>query len=96
MSIDSKLARYAQEAKSFMIEAGEGVVRDDLIMRAVVAYNMLEHRDMLNKKRKDDGILVEEMMTRAHAICLIAHNFEDYPPSTDHRALIFAYQIPRL
>lgn len=93
MDIDNKLRGYAVEAKQFMQEAGEGVIPDELIMRAVVAYNMLERRGMLAKERVDDGLLCEEVMTRAHAICLIAHNFEDHPPSTPQRAALFAHVI---
>ncbi|MFY0539942.1 hypothetical protein [Nannocystis pusilla] len=89
-NIDSKLAQYALEAKQFMIEAGEGVVRDELIMRAVVAYGMLKRRGMLAKPTARD---VELIMTRAHAIAIIAHNFEDYPPSTQDRERLFAHVI---
>ena len=87
--IDDKLVGYAREAKQFMIHAGEQVIRDELIMRAVVAYGMLERRGMLHKS--EDSF--DQVMDRALAICLIAHNFDDDPPSTPQRAELFAHVI---
>lgn len=92
-SQQQKLFQYATEAKQFMQEAGDGVVSDELIMRAVVAYGMLERRGMLAKERIDDGMVCEEVVTRAHAIALIAHGFYDHPPSTPERAALFAHKI---
>lgn len=88
-----KLYQYATEAKQFMVEAGEGVVSDELIMRAVVAYGMLERRNMLAKERIDDGMVCEPEITRAHAIALIAYNFSDLPPNTPDRERLFSHVI---
>ncbi len=96
-----KLFQYAAEAKQFMQEAGEGLVRDELIMRAAVAYGMLERRGMLasdglsgdaraSPRLADDD---DRRWSRAHAIALIAHNFEDHPPSTPDRAMLFGHVI---
>ncbi len=87
--IDEKLAQYAREAKQFMIHAGEQVIRDELIMRAVVAYGMLERRGLLHRSEGS----FDQVMDRALAICFIAHNFDDNPPSTEHRAALFAHII---
>ena len=94
------LHRYALEAKQFMQEAGEGVVSDELIMRATVAYNMLERRGMLaadglsgDARALGPGDEHDRAWSRAHAIALIAHNFEDHPPNTPQRAALFAHVI---
>lgn len=93
VKIDSELAQDALEAKRLMIEVGEGVVCDELIMRAVVAYDILERHGMIAAPGEDDVRLGMVAINRAHAIALIAHNFEDYPPSTPHRERLFAHTI---
>lgn len=87
--IDEKLARYALEAKQAMYEVGEGLIPDELIMRATVAYGMLERRGWIKLCDDPHDAAVE----RACAICFIAHNFEDHPPSTPQRAALFAHVI---
>lgn len=91
--MSEKLFRYATEAKRFMQEAGEVAGSDEIVMRAATVYGMLERRGMLAKERIDDGMVYEEVVTRAHAIALIAHGFYDYPPSTPERAALFAHKI---
>lgn len=91
--MSEKLFQYAVETKQFMQEAGEGVVRDELIMRAVVAYSMLERRGALAPPSEDDVRLGMVGINRASAITFIALNFEDQPPSTPERAALFAHKI---
>jgi hypothetical protein len=86
-----QIIEWAREAKAFMTEADVDVVRDDLIMRAAVSYNMLisgsdDWPSLMTLRGEGD----DHRFTRAQAIALIAHNFEDYPPTTPHRAVLFA------
>lgn len=88
-----KLFQYATEAKRFMNEVGEGMSDDESIMRAVVAYDMLERYGMLAAPSEDDVRLGMVSINRACAIAYIAQNFEDHPPSTPERAALFAHKI---
>jgi hypothetical protein len=79
------IKRYAWEAKRFQEEADEDVMSDEMNMRAAVAYNMLVRDEMIAP--------IEDVMTRAHAVSVIAMNFSDNPPSTAGRARLFSYKI---
>jgi hypothetical protein len=77
--------RYAWEAKRFQEEADEEVMSDEMNMRAAVAYNMLVRDEMIAP--------IEDVMTRAHAVSVIAMNFSDNPPSTPGRVRLFSRVI---
>lgn len=88
VKIDKSLIERGRQARFFIDEVGmepeEQPISDELIMRAVVVYGMLERRGALRS-----GPLGDEM-SEACAIALIAYGFSDTVPSTPQRAKLFA------
>lgn len=94
------LFQYARDAKGFIQQSGEDMISDELIMRAVVAYHMLERRGMLapdgvGSDARDAGLFdeTERRLARAHAIAIIAHNFDRVLDDTPQRRHLFAHEI---
>ena len=89
VTIDESIIERGRMARAFINESaedGEQPISDELIMRAAVAYGMLERHGWLQKL--DD-------LDEPHAIALIAHGFSDAPPSTPQRAKLFAAKLDR-
>lgn len=83
-----KLRELARAARSFDAHANgpDATPTPDAIwLRAAVAYGMLKRRGMLSPTLDTLG--------EQHAITIIANNFADDPPSTRHRAAIFAMKL---
>lgn len=81
MSDQKKLIEYATGAKNFLANADVDPVQDENLMRAAVAFHMLE---------RDGKLKPLDEFERSHAIAIIASNFDDRPPSTPARAALFA------
>ena len=83
-----KLRELARAARTFE-EASNGPdappIPDAMLLRASVAYGMLKRRGMLSPTL--------DALDEQHAIALIAANFSDDPPSTLHRAALFAMTL---
>lgn len=93
---DATIIQNARDAKGFISESGEAAVPDETLVRAAVAFNMLERRGMIAKVRADEGFCrphAFDGFDRAHAIALIAHNFDDHPPSTPGRKDLFETKL---
>ena len=86
---------YAPDAKSFIRESGEHALPDELLMRASVAFNMLQSRGMITAIRTDQGCKPHpfDVFDRAFSIALIAHNFDDHPPNTPERKVLFGAKL---
>ena len=83
---DRKLVKMAREAKMLMLEVGEGLPSDELIMRATVACGGFR------RVTSQDGepLTTPAPWSDAYATALIAYGFEDHPPCTPERAELFA------
>ena len=80
------LRELAKAARTFdECSNGESPMTDETLLRASVTYCMLKRRGMLSPEL--------DQMGEQHAIALIASNFSDNPPSTTHRAAIFAMKL---
>ncbi len=83
-----KLREVARAARVFE-EASNGPdvppIPDAMLLRASVAYLQLKRRGMIAP--------TTDQMDEQHAIALIAANFSDDPPSTPHRAALFAMKL---
>ena len=88
VKVSQDIITMAREAKGFIAASGEDSISDDLLMRAAVTFNMLHRRGMIAAVRHDDHMCKPhdfDNFDRAHAVALIAHNFDDDPPSTPER-----------
>ena len=97
VKVSQAIIDYARDAKSFIRESGEDALPDELLMRASVAFNMLLSRGMITAIRTDhckphpfDGF------DRAFSIALVAHNFDDHPPNTPEREVLFGAKLAAL
>jgi len=92
---DPELVQWATDAKLFIIESGEDIPPDDMLMRAAVTFGFLNRRGMIAEVRKDPLLKPRAFddFDRAHAIALIACGFVDHPPSTPERAELFAAEL---
>ena len=83
-----KLRELARAARAFEEQANgpdAPPIPDAMLLRAAVAYGMLKRRGMLSPTL--------DALDEQHAIALIASNFSDDPPSTPHRAALFAMTL---
>lgn len=97
VKVSQDIITMAREAKGFIAASGEDSISDDLLMRAAVTFNMLHRRGMIAAVRHDDHMCKPhdfDNFDRAHAVALIAHNFDDDPPSTPERTALFATVLP--
>ncbi len=98
VKVSQAIIDYARDAKSFIRESGEDALPDELLMRASVAFNMLQSRRMITEIRTDQGCKPHPFdgFDRAFAIALIAHNFDDHPPNTPEREVLFGAKLAAL
>lgn len=80
------LIELATGAKQFLSNADVDPVRDESLMRAAVAFHMLEREKLF--------VPMTDEFRRAHAVALIAINIDDHPPNTPQRAALFATELP--
>lgn len=90
MTQPNDIIAMARAAKSLHAAAAEDDTpgpSDELFVRAAVAFSMLMW---------EMAVIVPDLdaMNRDHAICTIALNFADHPPSTKGRADLFATVLP--
>lgn len=96
VKVSQTIIDHAREAKMFISESGEAPLPDELLVRASVAFNQMHRRGMITHVRSDDPHCkphVFDAFDRAHAIALIAHNFDDHPPNTPERKVLFGTKL---
>lgn len=96
VKVSQAIIDHARDAKMFIRESGEAPLPDELLVRAAVAFNMMHRRGMITAIRSDDLHCKPhtfDAFDRAHAIALIAHNFDDHPPNTPEREMLFGAKL---
>lgn len=81
----AEIIENARAAKQFICCADVDLVPDEALVRAAVAFNMLARKGWLVGPLDD--------LDLPHAIAIIAGSFADDPPSTPHRAALFATDL---
>lgn len=81
----SEIIANARAAKQFLCCADVDPVPDEALVRAAVVFNMLARKGFIVGPLDD--------LDLPHAITIIAGGFTDDPPSTPHRADLFATDL---
>lgn len=92
-----RILDLARAAKACNAQSGEEMLPDAFLIRASVAFGMLERSGFIVSERVAvPGIPAHEVddFDRAYAIVTIALNFTDTPPNTPHREALFGVALP--
>lgn len=88
-----QIVEWAKQAKVHALVADlETVPRDEIILRAAVAYQMLTREPFPAMCAVSDSVTTEDE-SRASAIVMMALNFDDAPPRPSHRAALLAVKL---
>lgn len=87
-----RIIEIAEAAKAFIASSDEEPLPDEIVTRAAIAF------DQLRRAGEEPGHYLQGLgklgaFERSFVVAMIAGNFADYPPSTPHRAALFATEL---